>query len=165
MIMKKEIIRLLIKSALLALIVSGVGIIYNIAYSDGVEPFSTFRPPEEKLQEDSRTVVDITRIKEHWDSGNTIFVDTRAYSDYFEGHISGAFPLPYDNLDEYFPKIQEFVTPDYTIITYCDGAECLSSQHVADFLNQNGYPDVIIFFGGWEYWLAESFPVESGAAF
>lgn len=163
--MKKEIIRLLIKSALLALIVSCIGIIYNIAYSEGVEPFSTYTPPQEKLQEDSRTVVDITRIKEYWDSGNVIFIDTRAYSDYTEGHISGAFPLPYDNLNEYFIKIQEFVTPDYTIITYCDGAECLSSQHVADFLNQNGYLDVIIFFGGWDHWIGDGFPVESGELF
>ena len=165
MIMKKEIIRLLIKSALLALIVSGIGIIYNITYSDGVDPFSTYTPPQVKLQEDSRTIVNITLIKEHWDSGNVIFIDTRAYSDYLEEHISGAFALPYDKLDEFFPKIQEFVTSDYTIITYCDGEECLSSQHVADFLNQKGYPDVIIFFGGWEYWIRESFPVESGEAF
>ncbi len=163
--MKKDFLKLFIRSVALTLIVSAIGLAFNMIYSEGVQPFKKFKAPGEVLQEDPRTIINPSEVKDIWDSGVAIFIDTRNYSDYIKGHIAGSFALPYNDLDNHFMKIRDFLDPSFKIVVYCDGQDCLSSLHVADFLNRNGFQDVNIFFGGWELWEIQGYPTEEGEGF
>lgn len=149
----------------MTVVIGITGILFNLFYNEGVNAFKSFTPPNEILKNDPRTIFSVDEIKSIWDSGTAIFIDTRSYDEYLKSHIAGAFPLPYDKIDEYYPKIMRFLDPGYKIITYCDGEECLSSLHVADYLNQQGFPDVKIFFGGWELWQIQDYPADKGDNF
>jgi rhodanese-related sulfurtransferase len=157
--------KVFIKAVIMTVIIGIAGILLNLFYNEGVNAFKSFTPPGETLKNDPRTINSVDEIKSIWDSGSSIFIDTRSYDKYLESHIAGAFPLPYDRLDEFYPKIVRLLDPGYKIITYCDGADCLSSLHIADFLNQQGFPDVKIFFGGWELWQIKNYPAGKGEAF
>lgn len=163
--MEEKFSRVFIKAVILTVVIGVAGIIFNLVYGDGVNSFKVFTPPGEVLRHDPRTIHSVDEIKTIWDSGKAIFIDTRPYEEYVKSHITGAFPLPYDQLDEYYSKLIRLLDPGFQIITYCDGAECLSSLHVADFLNQQGFPKVYIFFGGWELWTIKHYPASSGEAF
>jgi len=163
--MIKKILPLLLRTLIFVLVLSALGIAYNLIKDDGVNPLEKYTEPGEVLRNDPRTIISVERVKEIWDSGEAIFIDTRSYEDYLEGHISGAFPIPEDAMQEYFMKFRPFMDPGYRIITYCDGAECLSSLHVADFLNRQGFPNVNIFFDGWELWKIKGYPQDKGEAF
>jgi len=157
--------KVFIKAVIMTMIIGAAGIVFNLVYDDGVNSFKVFTPPGELLRSDPRTIHSVEKIKAIWGSGKAIFIDSRPYKDFLKSHISGAFSLPYDQLDEFYPRIIRLLDPGYQIITYCDGAECLSSMHVADYLNRQGFPRVNIFFGGWELWDIKNYPSAGGEAF
>jgi rhodanese-related sulfurtransferase len=163
--MEEKFSKVFIKAVIMTAIIGTVGIVFNLFHREGANAFKVFTPPGELLRHDPRTIHSVEEIKTIWDSGKAIFIDSRPYEEFLKSHISGAFPLPYDQLDEFYPKIIRLLDPGYQIITYCDGAECLSSMHVADFLNQQGFPKVNIFFGGWELWEIKKYPSAAGEAF
>lgn len=163
--MEEKFIKVFFKAVIMTVILGAIGLVINLIQDEGVNAFKNFTPPGERLKNDPRTIHSVDEIKSIWDSGSAVFVDTRSYDEFLKEHISGAFPLPYDKLDEFYPRLMRLLDPGYKIITYCDGAECLSSLHVADFLNQQGYPNVNIFFGGWELWTIKKYPVAKGETF
>ena len=163
--MKSQFMKIFIKAVIMTIVIGAIGILYNYIYQDGVKPFSVYKSPSDVLKNDPRTIISVEEIKQLWDNGSAVFIDTRSIEAYEKGHISGAFPLPYDNIEGYIQNVRDFVDPGMTIITYCDGEDCLSSLHVADYLGINGYPDIKIFFGGWELWSIKGYPMETGGLF
>lgn len=91
-----------------------------------------------------------------------IFVDAREPEEYAAGHIRGAINLPHDYFDEYWPKVEPLLPKDTMIVTYCSGTECESSLYLARLLVEEfGYKNVEIFYGGWRMWTKHELPTES----
>ncbi|MBK7496538.1 MAG: rhodanese-like domain-containing protein [Candidatus Omnitrophica bacterium] len=93
-------------------------------------------------------------IMDLWKSGMAIFIDARSAEAYAEGHIPGAFSIPYTLFDEGQPPEVEMIPRDQDVVIYCDGADCHASQVVADRLEELGYVKtrLKIFSGGWQEW-------------
>ncbi len=98
---------------------------------------------------------------DRWASKSYIFIDAREPDEYAAGHIEGAINLPYDYFDDFKDKVLPTIPKDTLIVTYCSGSECEASLFLARFLVQEyGYKNVEIFFGGWSQWSKQKLPIE-----
>ena len=69
--------------------------------------------------------------------------------------------LPFDSFDDYWEEVQALMPTDALIITYCSGSECEASLHLARLLVEDyGYTNVEIYFGGWQCWYNNRLPIE-----
>ena len=89
-----------------------------------------------------------------------VFIDARSNEDFRKGHIKGAKSLPWQDVDQRFIEIAEDISPDATIITYCDGETCELSHDLALFLIDMGFKDVRVLVNGWSVWQETSLSVE-----
>lgn len=98
-----------------------------------------------------------------WDSKEGLFCDARAKSEYDQGHIPGAIPLPLAEFDKYYALYEGKIKHAKFIVTYCHGVGCQLSNKVAQKLvNDKKYKNVGSFFGGWPQWQEHNMPVETG---
>ena len=111
-------------------------------------PFLT--PPKAPL--DAADVVTLQDAQELWNSGKAFFLDARAPADYQAGHIAGAISLPIEEFDNYYPQVEPMLTPDTTIVAYCDGNDCDLSHRLMDRLRELGYHNVRLLVNGWTTW-------------
>jgi len=89
-----------------------------------------------------------------------VFIDARSDEDFRKGHIHGAKSLPWQDVDQRFIEIVEDISPDVTIITYCDGENCDLSHDLALFLLDMGFKDVRVLINGWSVWQETNLSVE-----
>ena len=89
-----------------------------------------------------------------------LFIDARSDEDFRKGHIQGAKSLPWQDVDQRFIEIAEDISPDMTIITYCDGETCELSHNLALFLLDMGFKNVRVLVNGWSVWKKTNLPVE-----
>jgi rhodanese-related sulfurtransferase len=89
-----------------------------------------------------------------------VFIDARSDEDFREGHIQGAKSLPWQDVDQRFIEIAEDISPDVTIITYCDGETCKLSHDLALFLIDMGFKDVRVLVNGWSVWQETNLSIE-----
>ncbi|MDH3252944.1 MAG: rhodanese-like domain-containing protein [Ignavibacteria bacterium] len=82
---------------------------------------------------------------------SALFVDARHGFDFQLGHIPGAINIPLAEAESLLPVIASLPKMT-TIIVYCDGQECNSSEALAHMLIANGCTDVKVFVGGWNDW-------------
>jgi len=109
----------------------------------------------------SVTFISLSEAIELFSKRETYFIDSRPEKVFLEGHISGAFNLPYSaNLGEDVLTHLSFSIKD-TLVIYCDGSECQSSVALAKLLHQYGYQNIKVFFGGWREWMEAGLPVYS----
>lgn len=94
--------------------------------------------------------------------GTALFIDARPAADYQRGHIAGAVNLPWQAVERRFADIGADLPVDKPIITYCDGANCSLSAHLAKFLRAMGFSHVYVLKNGWTLWQRQKLPVESG---
>ncbi len=93
--------------------------------------------------------------------GSYVFLDAREPIEYQEGHIKGAYNLSYDYFEEQWDSIKTWLPKDTSIVTYCSGSECEASLYLARLLVEDyGYTNVEIFFGGWRIWEKHKLPIE-----
>lgn len=107
-------------------------------------------PP--KFAPQARDTVTLEQAKALWSSGTAYFLDARATTDYEAGHIAGALSLPIEEFDDHYPQIQPILTPDSTIVVYCDGLDCDLSHRLMDRLRELGYHNVRLLVNGWTTW-------------
>jgi rhodanese-related sulfurtransferase len=103
--------------------------------------------------------------KAAWDAKDSLFIDARAKSEYDQGHIPGAIPLPLNpqtDYDKYFALYLPKIKAAKHLITYCHGAGCQLSNKVAQKLWDKGYHNLGSFFGGWPQWNEHKMPIETG---
>lgn len=91
-----------------------------------------------------------------------LFIDSRNADSYREGRIFGAINIPYETEGDTRLLAEMSVPKEMTLVVYCDGSECQSSVGLAKRLNEEGFTDIRVFFGGWEEWLREGLPVKKG---
>ncbi|MGB2805898.1 MAG: rhodanese-like domain-containing protein [Candidatus Zixiibacteriota bacterium] len=162
---------ILLKTALIILIGSAMGLIYNAVSPGGIALKGNWSP---KITSDSLVVpygyeedvdppaisLDYAMMK--FQSKNTVFLDARYPEDFKAGHIKGAVNLPYEESEEYAPQVLPKLPREEEIIAYCDGTECEESLLLARELRELGYENIKVFFGGWQEWQQAGLPIETG---
>ena len=94
-------------------------------------------------------------------AGGTVFVDARSEEEYNAGHIPGALFLPQEILEESLSSLMDLIPLDTLVVTYCSGEGCGSSSEAAELLQEAGFTNVKVFYGGWDVWMGAGHPVKS----
>ena len=88
----------------------------------------------------------------------TVFVDAREPEYYQEGHIKGAWNIPF--FLELVFKLDSLQGKDAPMVIYCSGDECGSSEDLAYELQAEGFSNLLVFKGGWTAWNTSEHPTE-----
>ena len=88
----------------------------------------------------------------------TVFVDAREPEYYQEGHIKGAWNIPF--FLELVFKLDSLQGKDAPMVIYCSSDECGSSEDLAYELQAEGFSNLLVFKGGWTAWNASGHPIE-----
>jgi rhodanese-related sulfurtransferase len=91
-----------------------------------------------------------------------LFLDARPAAFYEMSHIPGALPLPEDDFDRAFAKIEPRLRSSFDIVVYCSGFGCEASHLVARKLKGLGIPAVVL-SEGWPAWTEAGYPTREGA--
>ena len=87
----------------------------------------------------------------HGEAG-TLFVDARTAEAFAHGHIPGAVNLSRVRFEKEYPSVQGILDQARVLVVYCTSRQCEDSSIVATRLAQLGFPNVVIFEGGWAEW-------------
>jgi rhodanese-related sulfurtransferase len=90
-----------------------------------------------------------------------LFLDARPIAFYEMSHIPGALPLPEDDFDRAFAKIEPRLRSSFDILVYCSGFGCEASHLVARKLKERGIPAIVL-AEGWPAWTDAGYPVKEG---
>ena len=105
--------------------------------------------------------VDAAEAKKRLDKG-ALFLDARPVAFYDMSHIPGALPLPEDDFDKHFAKLEPRLRSSLDIVVYCSGFGCEASHLVARKLKERGIPAVVL-SEGWPAWTEAGYPTKEGA--
>ncbi len=94
------------------------------------------------------------------ESHRYILLDARPPADFAQGHLSGAFSVPSEEISKYLPQVLPLLTPDQPILTYCSGHQCDESLKLTQHLIANNFTNVMLFAGGISDWTAAGLPLE-----
>ena len=83
---------------------------------------------------------------------SAILLDARASEEFQKGFIPGARNLPYYEIEEYQAKALDGVQADTPVIIYCEGVGCELSFFLGRELQEGGYTNIGIFYGGYPEW-------------
>jgi rhodanese-related sulfurtransferase len=119
---------------------------------------SILRPPSAGKGDPPFISLDEAAAK--FQSKNVVFIDSRDPADYDIGRIKGAINLPFDLLEEFWPKVVGGFDKEKEYVIYCSGDECELSLFLGREMKSQGYPKIFIFFGGWREWERAKLPVE-----
>jgi rhodanese-related sulfurtransferase len=86
-----------------------------------------------------------------------VLLDARSREAYGAGHLPGAVSLPHAEIDEDALA----ALPGELIVTYCWGPGCNGATRAAANVSALGR-EVKEMIGGYEYWVREGHPVETG---
>jgi rhodanese-related sulfurtransferase len=111
---------------------------------------SVITPPKEPIL--PQDTLPLEEARQLWQSGAAFFLDARAPADYAAGHIAGAFNLPAEAFEDNYPKVAPLLSPDSSIVVYCDGVQCDLSHELTTRLRQLGFKNVHILMNGWTVW-------------
>ena len=90
-----------------------------------------------------------------------LFLDARPLMNYEFEHIPGALPLPEDDFDRHFAKLETRLRSSFDSVVYCAGFGCEASHLVAERLKAKGI-NVAILNEGWPAWTDAGYPVKQG---
>ena len=112
-------------------------------------------PPEVQPGDPPFIAIDLAELE--FSNNAAIFVDAREPEEFECGTIPGSLNIPFDylpteNLATYFDSVFAGLSKDTLIITYCSGEECDLSLHLGRNLQDLGYTNIAIFFGGSREW-------------
>ena len=121
---------------------------------------SSLRPLEEETI--NATAVSIELAKNLYDNDNAIFIDARSRIDFIAGHILGAINIPVNGTQLSSWHSLQNISKNTLILTYCSGATCEASLKLARILENLGYMNTRVFFGGWQEWQKAGYPTSKG---
>jgi ArsR family transcriptional regulator len=90
-----------------------------------------------------------------------LFLDARPVAFYNMSHIPGALPLPEDDFDGAFARLEPRLRNTLDIVVYCAGYGCEASHIVTRKLREKGVHAVIL-NEGWPAWTDAGYPVKEG---
>ena len=94
--------------------------------------------------------IDVAKSKQLLSEGHIVLIDTREESEYAEGHINSALPLPRGLLEFKIGNIPELADKSKAVLIYCRLGN--RSALAAQTLQQLGYTNVLSMAGGFEAW-------------
>ena len=106
-------------------------------------------------------VIEAAEAKARLDKG-ALFLDARAVDFYKMGHVPGALPLPEDDFEKAFERLEPTLRSRFDLVIYCSGYGCEASHIVAGKLKQRGIQAAIL-NEGWPAWTDAGHPVKEGA--
>lgn len=122
--------------------------------------------PGENPELNLKSAITLEEALDAYRQGTALFVDARKAEEFEQGHLAGSIHIPASEKDLYLDRIFEHLPFGMTIVIYCEGGECESSNIVYEFLVGNGFStdDLRIFHPGWEILGAEAsgLPIEQG---
>jgi len=168
MSLEKRSSRIFLQSILIIIFSLIIGILYNSISKEGITVKGSW---SKKVVSDSLIVpysytkddppaINLGQAMTYFQTHNAIFLDARLEPDFKTGHIPRALNLPFEEFEQYYPKVKPLLSKDKNIITYCDGTECEASLFLARLLKTEGFNNLKIFFGGWTEWNKAGLPVE-----
>lgn len=147
-------------SAIIA-ISAGLSLIVNALRLDSMQIVGDWSAESRMTTETEEClIISISEAEKLFMENAAIFIDARSNEDFRNRHISGAKSLPWQDVDQRFIEVIEDVSPNMTIITYCDGETCKLSHNLTLFLLDMGFKDVRVLVNGWSLWQKSSLPVE-----
>ena len=118
----------------------------------------TGRPPAFVLRE-GRFVPGAQVLRAMNEGRRMVILDTRAISDWSRGHIAGALPFPFYDIEE----MARHLPRDGTwIVAYC-ACPHAASGHVVDLLRARGFPRTAVLDEGVTWWTQQGHPVARAA--
>jgi len=105
-------------------------------------------------------IVEVADAKKRLDGG-ALFLDARPEAFYRMSHIPGALPLPEEDFDPAFARLEPRLRGTLDIVVYCSGFGCEASHDVARKLKERGIPAAIL-HEGWPAWEEARYPIREG---
>jgi rhodanese-related sulfurtransferase len=99
-------------------------------------------------------------------AGNVIIIDARPQEQFHEACIPGAVNVPGAMLPQGAERLFQILPPpdgmdNTTIVIYCQGADCIDSLHVFDYLSAIGYRQWLrVLTDGFPAWHAAGMPIQ-----
>jgi rhodanese-related sulfurtransferase len=106
-------------------------------------------------------VIEAGEAKKRLDKG-ALFLDARPEVFYKMAHVPGALPLPEDDFEKAFTRIEPRLRSTFDLVVYCSGFGCEASHIVAKKLKERGIQAAIL-HEGWPAWEEARYPVREGA--
>jgi len=106
-------------------------------------------------------VIEAGEAKSRLDKG-ALFLDARPEAFYKMAHVPGALPLPEDDFEKAFARIEPRLRTTFDLVVYCSGFGCEASHIVAKRLKERGIQAAIL-HEGWPAWEEARYPVREGA--
>jgi len=92
------------------------------------------------------------------------FVDARNEEKYIEGHVEGAWLVPFAVFGSGYPEVLDYLDPSQVTVIYCEGGDCDASKLVAKQLLLHEFIALKILTAGFPAWAEAGNPVETGIA-
>ena len=146
--------KLLWRAVLIVAVGAGLGLTWNAASGRG------FALERNALVKEGDQVVEAPQARQRLEKG-ALFLDARPVDFYEMSHIPGALPLPEEDFDRAFAKIEPRLRESLDVIVYCAGFGCEASHIVARKLKDRGIPAEIL-HEGWPAWQDAGYPVTPG---
>ncbi|MCB2155492.1 rhodanese-like domain-containing protein [bacterium] len=175
--MKQTVIRMVILVVIAAAVASADGMMRGFSMDDMATTSNTLPPtrpratPNEATPSTPATNEDpddgmgmtSVQLRDAMQAGDVIVIDARPVELYTEGHLPGAYSIPYQAFSGgSTPEIVNILDPMQTYVVYCEGGDCHSSHMVASMLKQYGFESVAVFERGYPAWVDAGFEVEEG---
>ncbi len=160
----RQIILILVLSSLL-------GFIANLISPNKIPFFGKYRslsagdgpivPPAAEAGDSPFIAIDVAEME--YSNHDTRFIDSRDPEEFDCGTIPGSINIPFEYLPEYgfahyIDSALGGLPKDYLFIIFCSGEECDLSLYLARNMQDIGYTNLSIFFGGYREW--EKFGLE-----
>ena len=139
-----------------------LSLILNVVRPDGIPLLAKELAVAEEIEYDAATeprllAITLEQALDLYQKG-TVFVDAREPEYYQEGHIKGAWNIPF--FLELVFKLDSLQGKDAPMVIYCSGDECGSSEDLAYELQAEGFSNLLVFKGGWTAWNTSGHPIE-----
>ena len=151
------------QSVVIVVLAVAAGLLTNQARSNSL-PLVADWSTEVRLTTDTGNgmVVSLDEAKALWLDKQVVFLDARSQQDFAQGHIQGAWNIPWQSFDEYAGRIFDNLPENANVVTYCDGEHCSLGEDLAKELLSMGYPNVKVLLNGWTRWQEAGLPGEKG---
>lgn len=158
--------KIFLNTAMLILLSTVVGLIYNIIQPDGIPLFRT-ETKLESLEESSTQLleenvfgeINLKSALKLYENDAAIFIDARDQWEYSEGHIKGAINMPEFSFDPELPFVRA-LDKNQLFVLYCDADDCDVSKRLAEELKIIGFKKLLVYTGGWHEWKINNLPVQ-----
>jgi rhodanese-related sulfurtransferase len=155
--------QMLRQAGIMVLLAVVLGVLSNSFRQERI-PLAQDWSSQARLEQGADTISEISleEARKAFLSGRAVFLDARFPVAYREGHIRGAYNLPWESVEQLADGVLADIPRDIMIITYCDGKNCDLSMNLARELFFRGYENVRVLVNGWTRWKGAGLPVSQG---